>query len=127
MPFKPGQSGNPGGAYPVDIRNLNKISRNHVEGLLSHYLMMPISELREQGQREDIPAVEALVCQIAIKAIVNGDTLRADFLLNRLIGRVKEYEPPKQVENIDVLQAIPREELIKLVRMNRKRLSTPDE
>jgi hypothetical protein len=129
MPWKPGQSGNPAGGqgHPVDIRRINKISKSHVEARLSEFLEIPLEELRERGQRTDIPALDALICQIAIKAIVNGDTLRADFLLNRLIGRVKDVEAPKDIEHLDTINLLPREEIVSLLRQRQKRLATSNE
>lgn len=93
-----------------------KITRNHVESLLSHYLTMPIDKLKELGKRTDIRAIDAMVVQIAIKAIVQGDTMRFNFLLDRLIGKAREEVVVHNLDYVEALKVIPREELIRLAK-----------
>lgn len=116
--FKPGQSGNPGGgkAYPEELHSVGKITRQHMEALLSHFLTMPIDKLKEMGKRTDIRAIDAMIVQIAIKAIVNGDTLRSNFLLDRLIGKAREEVVVHNLDYVEALKVIPREELIRLAK-----------
>lgn len=130
MPFEPGKSGNPRGrpCLPDDLHLISKITKTQVEGILSKYLAMSAEDLEIESQRKDIPAIEAMTAGIAHRAVVNGDTLRADFLLNRLIGKVKEdAPPPPPIQNINILTALPQEAIALALRMNKKKLLIPNE
>jgi hypothetical protein len=128
--YMPGQSGNLRGrpVLPDDLKAVSEISPTKLKLLLSHYLSISITDLKEIAEDPQLSGIEALLIGVIIKAIVNGDSLRADFLLNRLVGRVKEIEQkdPHDGET-EALKLIPREQLLLLVRSNRKKLNTPKE
>lgn len=118
MVFVKGKSGNPGGTngVPEDLQLGRRLTRQHVESLLSHYLTIPLDKLRELGTQKDLRAIDAMIVQIAIKAIVNGDTLRSNFLLDRLIGKAREEMIVHNLDYVEALKVIPREELIRLAK-----------
>lgn len=102
MRFKPGQSGNPNGRPPVpaEIKEARKMTRAEVEEILNRYLQMDLGELNRkllkmqadvQAQRDTgIPMIEAMILTLTNKALVEGDHVRLDFLLDRIIGPVEK-------------------------------------
>ena len=102
MRFKPGQSGNPNGRPPVpaEIKEARKMTRAEVEEILNKYLQMDLGELNRkllkmqadvQAQRNTgIPMIEAMILTLTNKALVEGDHVRLDFLLDRIIGPVEK-------------------------------------
>lgn len=111
--FKPGQSGNPKGGpgLPGDLRQAKKLNRIEMERLLNKYLWITPGETKSIENDPTTSNMEQLVASIVNKAIECGDHARLDFLLNRLIGRVKDEivvstVKPYVINNVDGTQTI---------------------
>ena len=90
--FKKGQSGNPGGMpkLPEDIKEARKLNQIELERIINKYLHMSREEVQNVLKSSDVPMMEAMVASIVSKAASGGDHLRLDFILNRIIGKVKD-------------------------------------
>jgi len=90
--FKKGQSGNPGGMpkIPDDIKEARKLNQIELERIINKYLHMPKNDLQVILKSPNIPMMELMVASIVAKAATGGDHLRLDFILNRIIGKVKD-------------------------------------
>lgn len=92
MVFKPGQSGNPSGRPPVpeDVRHARLMNKNDFARLLNQMMKLSIPEITEISASEDAPVSEVMAAQIILAAAAEGDPKRADFILDRWIGKVKD-------------------------------------
>lgn len=89
--FKPGNAGGPGRPpTPEDIRDIRKYSRFEVERVFDKFLGLTKGDLLERLKHPDTPVLEAILGQIILKAISGGDQVRLGFILDRVIGKVKE-------------------------------------
>lgn len=88
--FKPGQSGNPNGAPKGtgELRKIWKLNRTECEKILNEILYMTMSELQEVIKDKNNNGIKVLMTSILIAGINEGDPRRADFFLDRLIGKV---------------------------------------
>ena len=92
MRWKKGQSGNPGGKpkIPDDIKETRSLNQYELERIINRYLHMTKGELVAAIKNDATPMMEVTVASIVLKAASGGDHLRLDFILNRLIGKVKD-------------------------------------
>ena len=74
---------------PQDVRDARKINKVQVEQILNQYLNLPFGELQAAIRDPTKTTMEVLVMSILIQAIKKGDHDRLNFVLDRLIGRVK--------------------------------------
>lgn len=89
--FEPGWAGGPGRpALPADLKEARALTRVDFERLINKFLFMGKSELEKVKASNESTAIELLISSIVLKAANDGDHLRTDFLLNRLIGKVQE-------------------------------------
>jgi hypothetical protein len=91
-PFPPGKSGNPNGrpALPPDVRDAQKLTNDEYMRISTNFMAMTRTEIQEALQRPDATMLELMVGGIVAKAAKDHDYLRATFLLDRVIGKVKE-------------------------------------
>jgi hypothetical protein len=84
-PFKPGQSGNPGGQpkVPDDLRKARLHNNEEVERSIHKFFNMTRGELRGMLEDDDTPVVDVLVGGIVAKAVSTACHTRATFLLER--------------------------------------------
>lgn len=91
--WKKGQSGNPSGRakMPEDLREIRKkYSKQIIQGLLAQCLDKSVEELESILKDKNNKVVDHLVGRVALLGIVKGDPVRFNFILDRLIGKVKE-------------------------------------
>jgi hypothetical protein len=90
--FKPGQSGNPGGKVkvPDDIKEARKLNQHELERIVNKYLYMDRDAVKAAISAPGTPMMELMVASIVAQAAQKGDHQRLDFVLNRLIGKVKD-------------------------------------
>lgn len=95
-PWKPGQSGNPGGAKPVplDVKAARSLTIIEFTRIVNVLLYMTREEIQKVAADPKTPAMEVMIASILGKAITGADYMRANFLLDRIIG--------KAVDPIDV-------------------------
>lgn len=91
-PWKKGQSGNPSGvtALPRDVLEAKKTNRVSLERTLNEFLMLNRLELQKRLQNQSATMLELAVGTIVAKAAKDGDQIRLNFILDRLIGKVKD-------------------------------------
>jgi hypothetical protein len=90
--FQKGQSGNPGGRpkLPEDIRMARSLNATEFERIVTKYLYLPWSEIYKLKEDQSLPLMECAIISMLAKAIEDGDERKLGFLLDRVIGKVKE-------------------------------------
>jgi hypothetical protein len=90
--FQPGQSGNPKGPAPLpeDIKAARKLTPLEFERAVNKFLFWSREAIEAAAKDTSLPALDAWVIRIILKATVKGDERPMSFLLERLIGKVKE-------------------------------------
>lgn len=76
---------------------------------------MSRKEVYKLSQDGDAPAMEAVISQVLMKAIEDGDITRLGFLLNYMIGKPKEIAHSEQTEREGIIDLIPEERILKLL------------
>ncbi len=91
-PFKKGQSGNPGGKIkvPDDIKEARKLTQIELERTINSLLFLDKEALQARIKDPKTPMIEMIAASIMAQAAVKGDHLRLDFILQRMIGKVKD-------------------------------------
>lgn len=90
--FKPGQSGNKSGRpkLPEDIRKASKLTNEEFIRIANRFFSMNRGEIQETLQDPKATLLELIVGGIAVRAAKDNDHMRANFLLDRTIGKVAE-------------------------------------
>lgn len=94
--FKPGQSGNPTGAgagrppHPPEINAGNQLTKASFNATLNKYLHCNAADLELIVTDPKIPVIDMVVCKILLESGNKGDHVRLNFLIERLLGKVKE-------------------------------------
>jgi len=88
--FQKGQISNPRGAVgmPKEVREARKLSQNEFVKIACNLIKSTRSELQDVLDNDETTALELMIGNIIVKAIDDKDHQRAEFLLNRIIGRV---------------------------------------
>lgn len=90
--FKPGQSGNPGGnrRLPPDVQEAKQLSRHEFARAINKFFYLTRDQLTEKLKDPELSMVDLMVGSIVARAAKDQDVVRAQFLLDRAIGRVQE-------------------------------------
>lgn len=94
IPAKPFLKGNPGGPGrpkkdPL-VKKALKMTRNEVEECLVRYLRCSVEELKDLVKNDKLTTIEMLVARIIYQGIRTGDQQKLNFLLERIVGKVKD-------------------------------------
>lgn len=91
-PFKPGQSGNPGGRpkLPEDVKQAKLMNRIELTRLVNKLVRMTPDELTAAIKDSKASSMDIMIGRIIVKAVQQGDPVRLNFLLDRLVGKVKD-------------------------------------
>jgi hypothetical protein len=91
-PFPPGVSGNPNGRpkVPEEIKMARALNKLELERILNEFIYMTPDEMTTKIESGSATAIEAMVGAIILAAVKHGDQARLNFILDRLIGKVKE-------------------------------------
>ncbi len=90
--YTPGTSGNPGGLskLPKDIREIKQLTEREFTLLMVKYMDTPVKKLKLHYQAMELPGKDLMIISVIYMAVKFGDYKRVEFLLNRLIGKVKD-------------------------------------
>lgn len=78
-------------AAQAEIIEARKINKDEATRILNKFAQMPTEEVIKFANDKANPAMEMLVARVFVEAIKTGDPVRLNLLLDRLIGRVKDY------------------------------------
>lgn len=89
-PWKPGQSGNPGGnpKLPDALRAIKSLSVKEVNKLISKYARLSMVQLKAAQEDKKVSVIELCIAAIFARCMEYGDYTRLNFLLERAIGKV---------------------------------------
>lgn len=122
--FKPGHKlgkGRP--PKDFELAQIMKINKQLVDERLSRYMFMTRERLLEVEKNPQTPAMDIMIISLINKGIKVGDPMILNFLLDRTIGKVKESVEvdmtlqAMQRAHDEMIEKIPRERLIDLVRL----------
>lgn len=102
-PFEKGIGGNPRGSSALsrEVGNARKLNQVMVTEILNRFVTMSLEDVVAFAQNKTNPAMEVLVASILVHGIKNGDQNRLTFLLDRLIGKVKEVHEHSFIGNVN--------------------------
>lgn len=87
--FKPGENGYHK-TVPEDLRQARRLTKIDVELVLNKYLYLPFGEIQAALRDPMKPTIEILIISVLLTAIKRGDHDRLNFVLDRIIGKVKQ-------------------------------------
>lgn len=117
MPMgKPFEKGNKIGRgrppVPPDLKGITLLSKEQVKRAGSKLLAMSIKDLKAHAKDPATSALEAAIASIILKAHSYGDAPRMEFILSRIVGKVKDevevavkVEMPTPEKALEILQA----------------------
>lgn len=90
--FKPGVSGNPNGAPPLDpkLKHVKKLTLEEFELMAKTLMTASEEELEMIAADKSQPYIKRIVVQILKRAHCDGAVGTLDILLNRVFGKVKD-------------------------------------
>lgn len=90
--FKPGKSGNPNGrpTLPEDIKQARALNKIELDRMLNEMIHLTKAELQAKIADPKTTALELMACSVVAKGVQGGDHMRLGFLLDRLVGKVKD-------------------------------------
>lgn len=100
---------------PPELKAVRKLTQAEFIALCNKYLKLTPTQLGEAAKNPEITVLEGIVISILTRAGVNGDTVRLQFFLDRMIGKVVEKSESshsidisvKQMSNAELLKAMP--------------------
>lgn len=109
-PWKPGQSGNPGGrpTLPEELRAIKELTKEEVKRLFSKHLRATPPELLVVVKDQKASALDSWLAAGILKGIDQGDFSRLGFMLERVIGKpetVQEDPGSSWAEAMQILLA----------------------
>lgn len=90
--FKKGQSGNPSGRpkLPTDVVEGKKFNQIEVARIFNRFVNYSFEDLKAVMNSPTSTTMELIIGKIMFEAIKSGDHMRMNFILDRMIGKVKE-------------------------------------
>ena len=108
MTFKKGEVANPKGRpkVPEEIRMMKKFNREWVEVHITEMLKKSVTEIEEILKNKDHMSIDHFIARIILMGIIKGDSMRLNFLFDRVIGKVTNVEEikiskPFMIESLD--------------------------
>lgn len=105
--FQKGQVANPGGRrkLPDDIKEARKVTQDELERSINRAVFSTRAELAALVKDPGTRMLDVMVASIVAQASQKGDQQRLDFLLNRMIGKVKDRIEVKPQEPFIITRA----------------------
>lgn len=90
--FQKGKSGNPNGRPRIspEFKGIRKLSLNDFVLKVNKYVSLPFEELKRIFKNPEVASLDLMIISVITESIKKGDTHKIEFLLNRLIGPVKQ-------------------------------------
>lgn len=89
--FAPGHPGGPGRPPdPPALREAKRLGKLEFEGLATKYLRMSRDDLDRALANKQLSGIEGLIVSILVQGVDAGDQARAEWFLNRLLGKVTD-------------------------------------
>lgn len=89
--FKPGNAGGPGKPpLPPELKEAKRLTKTEFERLANRFLWATAQELIAFEADASLTSVERLIVSILASGISDGDHARAEWFLNRLLGKVTD-------------------------------------
>lgn len=129
--FKPGQSGNPKGHSFLkgELVKLKAQGREASLQAIGETLLMNKEQLQAVASNPESTMVQLLVASIMQKAIRDGCTSRAQFLMSYILGKAPVFYTSELTDTAsvarDVLTSIPSSILIDLVKSTKSNAAAP--
>jgi hypothetical protein len=111
--FKKGQSGNPSGRFKdKELQELRRLSTAEFTKSINKFFYLTQDQLKEEIKKPELPMIDLLVGTMLARAVKDQDPQRAQFLLDRSIGKVKDVVEMNSVQlNFSMM---PRERVIEM-------------
>lgn len=90
--IQPGQTRNPGGRpkEPKDLQDARRLNQYEFERTVNKMLALSVTDLKEALQKPEITVLDKMIGTIMEKAALRGDVKRAEWIMSRMLGKVKE-------------------------------------
>lgn len=90
--WKKGQSGNPNGRPPMppELKAFKKLSPSLVHATVNKFCNMTLPELEAYLKSGKAIVIERMVGEVMAAAARGGDQTRLNFILDRVIGKVRD-------------------------------------
>lgn len=87
--FQPGKSGNPQGArlHNVALKKLKRLAAPELARIIDLMLQSSVAELRTLKKNKKLPALDAWIVAIILKAQKRGDGKALEVILSRALGK----------------------------------------
>jgi hypothetical protein len=127
--FKKGVSGNPAGRrkMPYEIRELQSVCKLEVIDAINSTLLMTREEIKKIISNPHSTMAQLVVASLVQKAIQEGCYMRAQFLMNYVIGRPKTFDMEQGSDETPtaqkVLKGVPSSILLEMVKSGRESVS----
>lgn len=107
--FQKGASGNPGGLkrLPPDVREAKQLTSHEFTRAVNKFFYLKRDEITEKLKDPELTMIDLMVGSMVARAAKDQDVIRAQFLLDRSIGKVRE-----SIDIKHTLDHIPNEKLI---------------
>jgi hypothetical protein len=90
-PFAPGNPGGPGKPpTPPELKEAKRLTKTEFERLANRFLWATQAELAAYHADPSLTSVERLIISILMAGTDEGDQARAEWFLNRLLGKVTD-------------------------------------
>lgn len=89
--FEPGNKAGKGRpTTPKDVKELRLLNQYDIERVINKYLNTSTPELAALIKKQELPSLDLMVCTIIYKAAAKGDHVRAEWVMSRLVGPMKQ-------------------------------------
>lgn len=105
--WKKGQSGNPGGkkALPADLRKVANLTSEELRRTISKHFRMTKAEISAVLDDPASPTINLIIAKTIERSLTFGDIAKAEYLFQRLMGKVVEKIEVEHPEPVMIQRA----------------------